>query len=123
MESACFFRPVAELKVQSASWRVITPSLMDELPSNPGIFEFGSLVRSVLYVGAAPAGLAPAIREALATPRLAKRAHCLRFEIAENAEIRARKLLTDYQRVHRGELPDAHRGRVRSLKVATRSTT
>jgi hypothetical protein len=90
-------------------WRVITPSLLDDLPDRPGVFEIANLVRNVLFVGAAPLGLAGAIRETLTTSRLVSRAHCVRFEIADDAEERARRHLAEYRRTHDGMLPYAQR--------------
>ena len=93
----------------SAGWRVINPPLLDELPEGPGIFEIGNLVRSVLYVGAAPGGLAREIRAALTIPGLLTRAHCIRFEVADDAEAFAQRRLEDYRKVHAGRLPLGHR--------------
>jgi len=90
-------------------WRVITPSLLEELPDRPGVFEIGNLVRNVLFIGAAPAGLSAAIRETLREPRLLSRARCLRFEVTEEAEDLARERMTDYRRAHSGAPPYAHR--------------
>ncbi len=93
----------------TTQWRVITPTLLDELPDAPGIFEIGNLVRNVLFIGAAPTGLAAAVRSALGSSRLVPRAHCIRFEVGENAEERARTRLAEYRHEHAGALPYAHR--------------
>lgn len=90
-------------------WRVITPTLLDELPELPGMFEVGSLVRNVLFIGSAPGGIAAALREALMTPRLLSRAHCVRFEVTEAGDELARSRLAEYRREHNGAVPFAHR--------------
>lgn len=90
-------------------WRVITPTLLDELPELPGVFEVGNLVRNVLFIGSAPAGIASALREALMTPRLLSRARCIRFEVTDEGEDVARLRLAEYRRRHGGTAPYAHR--------------
>ncbi|MDG2307362.1 MAG: hypothetical protein P8R42_22475 [Candidatus Binatia bacterium] len=93
----------------TTKWRVITPALLAELPDRPGVFEIGNLVRTVLFIGFAPCGIAADLREALTTPRLLSRAHCIRFEVSDEGEDRARERLAEYRRVHAGILPYAHR--------------
>ncbi len=92
-----------------AQWRVITPALLEELPELPGVFEVGNLVRNILFIGAAPGGIARSIREVLTTPRLLSRAHCIRFEVAEDGEDLARERMAEYRRAHGGTPPYAHR--------------
>lgn len=93
----------------TAQWRVITPTLLEELPSDPGVFEIANLVRTVLFIGAAPCDLATTIREAVVSPRLMSRSHCIRFELADDAEARAGRLLAAYRQAHGGLAPYAHR--------------
>lgn len=94
---------------KATQWRVITPTLLNELPEMPGVFEVGNLVRNVLLISAAPTGIAHAIREALTQPRLLSRAHCIRFEVSEDGEDLARIRLAEYRQAHGGTPPLAHR--------------
>ena len=93
----------------TTQWRVITPTLLDDLPDVPGVFEVGNLVRNVLFIGAAPTGIASAVRNAITSSRLISRAHCIRFEVGEDVEERVRVRLAEYRRAHAGALPYAHR--------------
>lgn len=93
----------------SEDWRVITPRLLEALPEGPGVFEIGNLVRTVLLVGAAELGLRSGVRAALTSPALQSRAHCIRFELAEDPGRRASERLDDYRRAHHGMPPLAHR--------------
>lgn len=90
-------------------WRVITPALLAELPEQPGIFEVGNLVRSILFIGAASGSLAEEIRRILVEPRMLSRAHCIRFEAIDEAEEVAQQRLAAYRREHAGALPYAQR--------------
>lgn len=104
----------------TTAWRVITPALLADLPEDPGVFEVGNLVRSVLFIGAAPEGLAEAIRQTLVEPRLLSRAHCIRFERSDTADDIVRQRLAAYRRAHAGTLPYAHRNDAMTNFVETK---
>jgi hypothetical protein len=90
----------------SNGWKLITPELLEALPDRQGVFELGSLVRSVVFIGGdADAGLRSMVREALAEPRLRMRARCLRFELTDDPRGRANQLVAEYRAAHGGALP------------------
>jgi len=85
---------------------VITVGLLESLPDGPGVFAFGSLVRSTLAVGGdGDPSLRAAVQRALANPRLRLRAHCLRVELVPDPASRVRELLAAYANAHDGQLP------------------
>jgi hypothetical protein len=62
-----------------STWQPLTPNAIEALPDAPAVFELGSLVRSVLFIGGdAGDGLRAAVHRALADPRLRLMAHCVR---------------------------------------------
>jgi hypothetical protein len=89
-------------------WRPITPQVLDELPDVAGVFELGSLVRSVLWVGGDGAvGLRSAIGAAVLDTRVRHLVRYLRFEPATDPGARQRELLSEYRASHHGALPPA----------------
>ena len=87
-------------------WQVISADLLERLPEVPGVFELGTLVRSVLYIGAAGHGIQSEVRRALAQG-LQLRAHCVRFEAHADPVRAATEKLRKYRQSHGGDLPPA----------------
>lgn len=90
----------------NASWQPLVPGALDGLPDEPGVFELGTTVRSVLFVGAAEdQGLRTAVAEAIARGPLSARARCFRWEACADARGRQAGILDEYRRAHGGALP------------------
>jgi hypothetical protein len=89
-----------------SAWQPLTPSTVDSLPDGAAVFEIGSLVRTVLYIGGdANEGLRAAVRRALDDPRLRLRARCVRWEYTTDPRARAAQLLAGYRASHDGAAP------------------
>lgn len=99
--------PQVELGMAIGSaWQPLTPNAVDALPDAMAVFEIGSLVRSVLYIGGeANEGLRDAVRRALDEPRLRLRARCVRWELTTDPRGRAAQLLASYRAAHEGASP------------------
>jgi hypothetical protein len=78
-----------------------------ELPEIPGTFELGSLVRSVLLIGAAAEGIGRGVRRALADLGPQNHVHCVRWQFSPEPEELAARCLEEYRRAHRGASPPA----------------
>ena len=88
------------------AWQPLTPEVVDGLPEAMAVFEIGSLVRSVLFIGGdANEGLRSCVRRALDDPRLRLRARCLRYELTADPRARVGHLLAAYRSTHDGALP------------------
>lgn len=89
-----------------SAWQPLTPNALDGLPDAMAVFELGSLVRSVLYIGGdANEGLRASVARALADPRLRLRVRCVRWELTTDPRARAAQLLAGYRATHEGALP------------------
>src|SRR4051812_1576795 len=89
-----------------SAWQPLTPVTVDSLPDGAAVFEIGSLVRTVLYIGGdANEGLRASVRRALADPRLRLRARCVRWEYTTDPRARAAQLLAAYRATHEGAAP------------------
>ena len=87
-------------------WQPLTPTAIDALPDAMAVFEIGSLVRSVLFIGGdANEGLRAAVRRALDDPKLRLRARCIRWELTTDPRTRAANLLAAYRAAHEGASP------------------
>jgi hypothetical protein len=91
-----------------STWQPLTATAVDALPDAPAVFELGSLVRSVLFIGGdASEGLRAAVLRALADPRLRLQARCLRWELSGDPRTHAAQLLAGYRATHDGAVPAA----------------
>ena len=89
-----------------APWQPLTPAAIASLPDAMAVFEIGSLVRTVLYIGGDPEeGLRSAVRRVLETPRLRLRAHCIRWEPTLDPRGRAAELVAAHRAAHGGTAP------------------
>jgi hypothetical protein len=93
-----------------STWKALDWSTVALLPDSPGVFEIANLVRTTLFIGAAPESLVTTITTHLETPAgLHARAGRLYFRFAATEEagrIQA-ELLTRYGERHAGSLPPA----------------
>jgi hypothetical protein len=92
--------------VESSVWQTLRPGSIDELPTAPGVFELGNLVRNVLLVGGEPGrALREVVREALSSPAVAIHARCLRFTLTDDPAAALQERLAEYRAGHDGKLP------------------
>jgi len=105
------------MAIESA-WQPLTKAAVDALPDAMAVFELGSLVRNVLYIGGDPGeGLRSAVRRALDDPRLRLRARCLRWEPTPDPRGRASELLARYRAAHGGDAPAEQPQRSAAVRV------
>jgi hypothetical protein len=93
-----------------STWKSLDATEIKELPETPGVFEIATLVRTVLFIGAAPQGLTVTLSTHLEAPSvLHARAGRLYFRYAptEDAERAQAELLARYGECHGGTLPPA----------------
>ena len=101
-----------------SAWQPLTPTALDSLPDATAVFELGSLVRSVLYVGGdANEGLRASVARALADPRLRLRVRCVRWELTTDPRARAAQLLAAYRAAHDGALPSEQPRQASSVRT------
>ena len=111
--------PQVELGMAIGSaWQPLTPNAVEALPDAMAVFEVGSLVRTVLYIGGdANEGLRDAVRRALDDPRLRLRARCVRLELTTDPRGRAAQLLATYRATHDGASPAQQPRAASSVRV------
>jgi hypothetical protein len=91
-----------------STWQSLDAVVVTRLPNSPGVFEVANLVRTVLFIGAAPESLAMTLTTQLGTPNvLHVRAGHLYFRYAptNDAGQTQAELLARYGERHGGTLP------------------
>ena len=94
-----------------STWRPMTQAEVERVPACPGVFELATLVRTVVFIGAAPESLASALEQHLALPagasgpRIASGRLYFRYRATEEVEQLQSDLLEEYRRHHGGALP------------------
>jgi hypothetical protein len=107
--------------VEPSVWQTLRPGSIDQLPTAPGVFELGNLVRNVLLVGGEPGrALREVVREAMSTPGVALHARCLRFTLIEDPTAAIQERLAEYRAGHGGSLPPEQPRRSAIHEAATR---
>ncbi len=95
--------------VSFSHWRPLIPAEVERVPDCPGIFELATLVRNVLFLGAAQS-LQAALAHHLASPGAlhvqAGRVY-FRYLPTDDPEQLQLDRLEDYRRCHGGALPPA----------------
>jgi hypothetical protein len=93
-----------------SEWRPLDAAEITVLPESPGVFEIATLVRNVLFIGAAPESLATTLASHLETPGMlhagAGRLY-FHYVATEEAERLQSELLAKYRERHAGTLPAA----------------
>jgi len=89
-------------------WRPLVPDALAELPERPGVYQLATLVRTVVYIGAAT-NLAASLAQhvSLAGGPFSVGRRYFRFVELERPETVQRQLLVDFERSHQGALPGA----------------
>ncbi len=93
-----------------SQWKPMTLARVGEVPSCPGVYELGTLVRTVVFIGAAEESLSEALTQHLNAPatlhphlgRLYFR--MVPIDAPEHAQV---ELLDEYRHRHGGSLPTA----------------
>jgi len=89
-------------------WSQLTPASIESVPTMPGVYEIGTLVRNTLYMGCSGGrDLRSCLSSELSDPRsqIRHRALYFRYETTARDEQRLRGLLEEYAEQHRGNLP------------------
>jgi hypothetical protein len=98
------------MPITFSTWKPMVPALVAEAPTSPGVYELGTLVRTVLFIGSAPESLSDALSQHLNTPAtLPPYIGGLYFRTAalEDPEHGQVALLDEYRALHAGSLPAA----------------
>ncbi len=93
-----------------STWKALDATAVTSLPDSPGVFEIANLVRTTLFIGAAPQSLATTLTSHLESPGvLHARAGRLyfRYAPADDAAHMQTELLAHYGERHGGTLPPA----------------
>ncbi len=56
------------MSIEFSPWKPLTPALVADAPTCPGVYELGTLVRTVVFIGAAGENLSDALTEHLNQP-------------------------------------------------------
>jgi len=99
-----------DMPVPFSPWRPLAISEVARLPQAPGVFEIGTLVRTVLFIGAAHESLLAVLTHHLGAPgHPLMHASRLYFRIhpTEEPEQLQTRLLGEYKNTHGGALPPA----------------
>ena len=92
----------------SSSWSRLAPTTLEAVPSMPGVYELGTLVRNTLFIGRTDGGdLRACLHAELMDPRslIRQRAHYFRYELTPRDDQRHRELIEEYARRHAGKVP------------------
>jgi hypothetical protein len=112
------------MKLDTTSWRRLTPDVIAEVPEAAAVFEVANLVRTVLYIGAADgnlrARLASISLEQTKLP-LSTGGYYFRYEAVTHESEQLAARLAAYRESHGGQLPAGNRGAPRPLRLASRS--
>jgi hypothetical protein len=91
-------------------WRPLIPAEIAKVPECPGVFELATLVRTVVFIGAAPESLASSLGRHLQTggsPSVQAARLYFRYQASDDAEHAQRERLEEYRRTHGDRLPAA----------------
>ena len=87
----------------------MVPALLADVPPSPGVYELGTLVRTVVFIGAAPENLSETLTQHLNAPAALPHFGRLYFRHAalEDPDHGQTALLDAYRASHAGSLPAA----------------
>jgi hypothetical protein len=98
------------MAITFSQWKPMVPALVAEVPAAPGVYELGTLVRTVVFIGSAADNLSDALTQHLNAPAtLHPHFGRLYFRTAalEDPEHGQAALLDAYRASHAGLLPAA----------------
>jgi len=93
-----------------STWKPMTPALIAEAPTCPGVYELASLVRTVVFIGAAAESLSDALTQHMKTPAsLHPHFGRLYFRVAplDEPEGAQTTLIEEFRASHSGAFPAA----------------
>lgn len=98
------------MSINFSPWKPMTPALIAEAPSCPGVYELATLVRTVVYIGAADDSLSQILTQHLRVPQTLH-PHLgrlyFRFAPLDEPEGTRAVLLEEFRSSHGGALPVA----------------
>jgi hypothetical protein len=103
---------LAPMISEPGRWCRLIPAVIAGLPETPAVFEVGSLVRNVLFIGRAEGSLRERMTSLIQTQEKlppSSGGYYFRYELASDEEDALGKRLTAYQDGHSGLLPPANR--------------
>jgi hypothetical protein len=103
---------IAPMFSEPGRWCRLIPAVIAGLPETPGVFEVGSLVRNVLFIGRADGSLRERMTSLIQTQEKlppSSGGYYFRYELATDEEDALGKRLSAYQDGHAGLLPPANR--------------
>ena len=98
------------MSINFSAWKPMTPAVIAEAPNCPAVYELGTLVRTVVFIGAADDDLSQALNRHLSVPQsLHPPLGRLYFRFAQLDEPEGTRavLLEEFRTSHAGALPVA----------------
>ena len=98
------------MSINFSTWKPMTPALIAEAPSCPGVYELATLVRTVVFIGAATESLSEALAAHLSVPpSLHANFGRLYFRVApvDEPEDAQGRLVEEFRASHGGAFPAA----------------
>jgi len=111
------------MSIPFSPWKPMVPAVVAETPPCPGVYQLATLVRTVVFIGAAPADLSETLAQHLNAPAtLHPHLGHLYFRIAplEDPEPTQTALLNEYCKLHGGAPPAAQVTQPLPLPLAPR---
>lgn len=98
------------MAINFTPWKPMTPAVIAETPACPAVYELGTLVRTVVFIGAADGNLSETLNQHLSVPQtLHPHLGRLYFRFAQQDEPEGTRavLLEEFRTSHAGALPVA----------------
>ncbi len=98
------------MSIPFSPWKPLTPAIVAEAPTCPGVYELATLVRTVVFIGAAGENLSEALAAHLGAPQtLHSHFGRLYFRVAamDEAADAQNALLEEHRATHAGAFPAA----------------
>src|SRR4051812_19203497 len=90
------------------TWRPLSVAEIEKVPESPGVYDLATLVRTILFIGAAPESLSTELGHHVGSARLVRSGSLyFRFRAIDDAVNLQSEILADYTARHNGALPPA----------------